>query len=78
MKVIIYKQDNGVLAIITPNQEAVDIYGIDAIASKDVPFGKRYAIIDHSQLPQDREFRDAWTVDDAELNDGVGGKEESF
>jgi hypothetical protein len=25
-----------------------------------------------SEVPNDREFRNAWTIDDAELTDGVG------
>ncbi len=31
-----------------------------------------YKIVDVSEVPSDREFRDAWTIDDAELTDGVG------
>lgn len=69
---IIYKQDSGVLAVIHPAPEALSDFGIDAIAQKDVPTGKPYKIIDTSGLPADRTLRDAWTIDDAELTDGVG------
>jgi hypothetical protein len=41
-QVIIYKQDNGVVAIIRPTEEAIALYGIKAIAEKDVPAGKPY------------------------------------
>ena len=34
MKVIIYKQDNGSVAVVYPNQTVVDEYGIDALAKK--------------------------------------------
>lgn len=71
-QVIIYKQDNGVVAIIRPTEEALALYGIEAIAQKDVPTGKPYKIIDTTTLPADRSQRDAWTVADADLTDGVG------
>lgn len=71
-QVIIYKQDNGVVAVIHPAPEAIEAYGIEAIAAKDVPAGKPFKIIDEADLPADRSQRMAWTVDDAELTDGVG------
>lgn len=71
-KVIIYKQDNGVVAIIRPTSEALALYGIEAIAQKDVPAGKPYKIIDAGEIPADRSQRNIWTVDDADLTDGVG------
>lgn len=77
-QVIIYKQDNGVVAIIRPTQEALALYGIEAIAQKDVPTGKPYKIIDASEIPADRSQRNAWTVDDADLTDGVGAAWATF
>lgn len=77
-QVILYKQDNGVVAIIRPTQEALALYGIEAIAAKDVPAGKPYKIVDASELPEDRSQRDAWTVDDADLTDGVGAEWNTF
>lgn len=101
-QVIVYRQDNGVVAIIYPTQEAIDTLGIKAIAAKDVPSQKTvydvptgvfetdeetgetyevmgprlkpypYKIIDVSELPADRSQRDLWTVDEADLTDGVG------
>jgi len=75
---IIYKQDSGVVAIIRPTEEALARYGIEAIAQKDVPAGKPYKIIDVSELPADRSQRNAWTVDDADLTDGVGAESNEF
>lgn len=72
MQAIIYKQDNGVVAVIYPTQEAIDALGIEAIAAKDVPTGKPYKIIDSADLPADRSQRNGWTVDEADLTDGVG------
>jgi len=75
---IIYKTDQGGVAVIIPTQEAIDIYGIDAIAIKDVPAGKPYKIVDASAIPSDRTEREAWTIDDAELTDGIGGDSHEF
>jgi hypothetical protein len=77
-QVIIYNQDNGVVAIIRPTEEAIALYGIEAIAAKDVPAGKPYKIVDASEIPTDRSQRNAWTVDDADLTDGVGAEYDTF
>jgi len=77
-QVIIYAQDSGVVAIIRPTEDALAVYGIDAIARKDVPSGKRYKIIDASAIPTDRTFRSAWEVDEVELTDGIGAESNEF
>ena len=77
-KVILYKQDNGVVAIIHPTEEALSRYPIDMIAQKDVPAGRPYRIVNASEIPTDRSQRNAWTVDDAALTDGVGAKSNTF
>ena len=78
MKRIIYKNESGGIAVIIPSQEAIDIHGIEAIAAKDVPAGKPYKIVDVSDIPSDRSQRDAWTVDEADLTDGIGGTSNEF
>lgn len=78
MNVIIYKQDNGVVAIIRPTGEALALHGIEAIAQKDVPAGKPYKIIDAADVPTDRTQRNSWTVDDTDLTDGVGAVGNTF
>ncbi len=75
---IIYKNDDGGVSIIIPAPEALKRYGIQAIAEKDVPEGRPFKIIDASEIPDDRTFRAAWTVDESELTDGVGGSITSF
>jgi hypothetical protein len=77
-QVIIYNQDNGVVAIIIPTQEAIEQHGIQAIALKDVPAGKPFKIVDAADIPSDRSERDAWTVDEADLTDGIGGESNEF
>lgn len=69
---IIYQTDDGGVAVIIPAPEAIELYGIDAIAQKDVPTGKPYKIVDVSEIPTDRSKREAWTVSADDLTDGVG------
>lgn len=55
MKVIIYKTETGIAAIM-PNMKLED-------AMKDIPEGVEYKIVDSSELPEDRTFRNAWGYD---------------
>jgi hypothetical protein len=71
-KRIIYKQDNGTVAIIVPTPDALQTMTVEEIALKDVPTGKPYKIVNVSEISSDRTFRDAWTINDSELTDGVG------
>ena len=57
-KVIVYTNENGGVAIIIPTVECG--LTIEQIASKDVPTGKPYKIVDVSDIPTDRTFRNAW------------------
>jgi hypothetical protein len=72
MKRIIYKNSDNSVSIIVPSEEALQFMSIEDIAVKDVPTGLKYKIVDVSEIPSDREFRNAWTIDEAELTDGVG------
>ena len=55
---IIYPNDNGGVSIIVPASECG--LTIEEIAFKDVPAGKPYKIVDVSDIPTDRTFRNAW------------------
>ena len=66
---IIYQNDEGGVAVIIPCDCGLTI---EQIAAKDVPTGKAYKIVDVSDVPTDREWRNEWTVDEADLTDGVG------
>ena len=55
---IIFPNETGI-SLITPTGEL----SLEETALKDVPTGVPYLIIDSSQLPADREFRDAWEAD---------------
>jgi hypothetical protein len=56
-KRIVYKNDDGTIAIIVPAECGLTI---EEIAAKDVPAGKEYHIVDVSDIPSDRTFRNAW------------------
>lgn len=55
-KRIIYPTDDGGVAVIIPTGELP----IEQVAAKDVPAGKPFKIVDASDIPEDRTFRDAW------------------
>ncbi len=57
-KRIIYPTDEGGVAIVVPAPDCG--LTIEEIASKDVPVGKPYKIVDAADIPTDRTFRNAW------------------
>jgi hypothetical protein len=60
-KRIVYENDKGGISIVIPTPEALETMTIEEIAAKDVPQGKEYHIVDVSDIPEDRTFRNAWT-----------------
>ena len=72
MKRIIYKNLDNSVSIIVPSPEALQSMTIEQIAKKDVPTGYKYKIVDVSEIPSDRSLRNAWSIDEAELTDGIG------
>lgn len=55
---IIYPTDDGGVAVIIPAAECG--LTIEEIAAKDVPAGKPFKIVEDSDIPTDRTFRNAW------------------
>lgn len=55
---IIYPTDEGGVAVIIPAPECG--LTIEEIATKDVPQGKPFKIVDAADIPADRTFRNAW------------------
>jgi hypothetical protein len=53
MKRIIYKQEDGGVAVIIPADT------IEA-CMKDIPEGAEYEIVDTDTIPSERDFRGAW------------------
>ena len=58
-KRIIYSNADGSIAIITPADNC-DLT-VEQIQAKDVPSGKTSYIVNKSEVPTDRSFRNAWT-----------------
>lgn len=56
-KRIIYKTANNGVAVIIPSENVINIFDV---AAKDVPAGVQYKIVDVSEIPVDRTFRNAW------------------
>jgi hypothetical protein len=66
MKAIIYTNDKGGVSILYPTGELA----IEEVAKKDVPAGVPYQIVDASDIPTGREFRNAWEANI--IPDGIG------
>lgn len=60
-KRIIYQTEDGGVAIIVPSSDCG--LSIEQIAAKDVPAGKAFKIVDVSDIPTDRTFRNAWEME---------------
>ena len=58
-KRIIYPNDEGGVSILIPAPDCE--LSLEQIAGKDVPAGKPYQIVDVSEIPDDRSYRNAWT-----------------
>lgn len=60
MKRIIYKNPDNSVSIIVPTEEYLETHTIEQLALKDVPANTPYKIVDVSEIPNDRTFRNAW------------------
>ena len=58
-KRIIYVDDEGRVIVIVPADKCE--LTVEEIQAKDVPTGKTSYIVDKSEVPTDRSFRNAWT-----------------
>tara|TARA_R100001163_G_scaffold13553_1_gene12565 strand:+ start:81 stop:281 length:201 start_codon:yes stop_codon:yes gene_type:complete len=58
-KRIVYMQDDGTVAVMVPTNNCG--LTVEQIQAKDVPDGKTSYIIDATEVPTDRSFRNAWT-----------------
>jgi hypothetical protein len=67
---ILYKSVEGVLAIVSPADNCE--LSLQEIAEKDVPTGFPYKIVLATDIPEEDQYRNAWTIDDSLLTDGVG------
>ena len=65
---ILYKNPEGGIAVIVPTGEL----SVEETAKKDVPgSGTPYWIVDVSNIPSDRTFRESWELDESIEPTGV-------
>jgi len=58
---IIYKTEEGGVAVLIPTPDYLQDHTIEELAAKDVPEGAEFEIVEDSDVPSDRAFRGAWT-----------------
>ncbi len=68
MKIVLWKQDNGIVACTFPAPG----FDVEHIAKITTPKGKPYYIVDKDVIPKDLTFRNAWELDESGTPDGVG------
>jgi len=78
MKRIIFKNKDNSIGVIIPSQEVMNKYTLVQIANKDVPSGLPYKIVNTSDVPSDRTFRNAWELAEDTVFDGVGSESNEF
>ena len=61
MKRIIYKQEDGGVAVLVPSPEYLQDHTIEELAAKDVPANTPFEIVDTNTVPTDLSWRGAWT-----------------
>lgn len=69
---IVFLNHEGSLCVLHPTPEAEATMSMFEIGRKDVPTGLPFKIVQDEDIPTDRTFRDAWTLDKKDLTDGVG------
>jgi hypothetical protein len=59
---VIYPNDEGGVSIVIPAPDCE--LTLEQIIDKSVPAGKPYQILNISEVPGDRTYRDAWTYEE--------------
>jgi hypothetical protein len=57
---IIYKTEEGGVAVLIPTPEYLQDHTIEELAVKDVPEGAVFEIVKDADVPSDRSWRGAW------------------
>jgi hypothetical protein len=67
-EIVVYEKTDGGVAILYPAPDCG--LTLHEIIAKDVPLNARYKILQRSDIPTDRTYRNAWVMDftDAEVN----------
>ena len=76
---IIYKNLDNSVGVIIPTQEVLKFATVLQVAEKDCPHNLPYWIVNTSDIPTDRTFRNAWEIDESFGEpDGFGGENNEF
>jgi len=75
---IVYKNEDGLVVVVSPSNNVLQTYSVYDVAVKDVPAGVPFAIVDAANIPEDSSLSQAWTLDESLLVDGVGGESNEF
>lgn len=76
---IIYKNLDNSIGILIPTEEVLKFATLLDVAEKDVPHNLPYWIVNTSDIPTDRTFRNAWEIDESFGEpDGFGGESNEF
>jgi len=59
---VIFPNDEGGVSILVPSPNCS--LSFEEIIAKDIPAGKPYQVVDSSELPADRTYRNAWTYEE--------------
>jgi hypothetical protein len=67
--VVLFEIEDGSVGILIPSVNCG--LSLDEIISRDLDSGTRYKIVNRSDMPTDRSYRNAWQIDftDAEVNE---------
>lgn len=75
---VIFRNTDSSVGVLVPTAEALKFATIEQIAEKDVPFELPYKIVEDTDIPSDRTYREAWIWDDTIVPDGFGGESNEF
>lgn len=76
---IVYRNLDDAVGILSPIDSVVEQYGLTVLAAKDVPEGLPFWIVEDSEIPTDRTFRDAWEIpEEWGEPDGYGSEFSTF
>ncbi len=79
MELIIFKNEDNSIGIVVPTNETLLIYSLKIVALKDVPSGLPFWMVEGSEIPSDRTFRDAWEISETMREpDGYGSPFNTF
>ena len=72
---IVYKNEDNTICVVVASHESLKAHTLDDLAKKDVPDGLPYWIVDETEFPTDRTFRNAWEIqEDWGPPDGYGSE----